>query len=123
MVGHMTGNTVRTIRSRFGMTAETFAQVVGVHIVTVFRWEAAGPNELPLEPRQLQILSLMHQQLEQKRSNETSELGKAIVGGIIAGGGLAGLFYLLREVFEPPPVRRSGGAARPPTTRKRRAKK
>jgi hypothetical protein len=111
----MNGNDVRTIRSRFGMTAEKFAQVVGVHIVTVFRWEAAGPAELPLEPRQLQILSLMRQQLEQKKRNETSELGKTIVGGVIAGGGLAGLFYLLREVFDPRPVRRSGGTARPPS--------
>lgn len=42
----MNGNTLRFIRKIIGYTMEEFAQLVGVSMVTVYRWES-GINEPP----------------------------------------------------------------------------
>jgi transcriptional regulator with XRE-family HTH domain len=116
----MTGDEIRSLRLRLGMEGTQFAQMLGVNVVTLYRWESAGAREVAIDPRSLQILAVTKQRIEQKRSSETTHLGKTIISALVAGGGLAGLFYLLSEVLEPSPVRRSGGAARPPSSKRRK---
>lgn len=42
---------VKELRLRSGMTQKQFAQAVGVHVVTIIRWEkgAFNPSDLALE--------------------------------------------------------------------------
>lgn len=42
----MTGNEIRRIRNAFGWSIEQFARVLGVHPVTLNRWELSG-TEVP----------------------------------------------------------------------------
>ncbi len=42
----MTGNQIRAIRQAFGLPIDQFARVIGVHAVTLNRWELTG-NEHP----------------------------------------------------------------------------
>ncbi|MGA8669281.1 MAG: helix-turn-helix domain-containing protein [Terracidiphilus sp.] len=43
----LTGDELTTIRTKAGITSEAFAEAVGVHPVTVARWEARGEATLP----------------------------------------------------------------------------
>lgn len=45
----ITGNEIRKIRDAFGWPIDRFAAVLGVHPVTLNRWELAGEKAPPIE--------------------------------------------------------------------------
>ncbi|WP_088079656.1 helix-turn-helix domain-containing protein [Bacillus mycoides] len=66
----MTSETLRYIRKTIGYTMEEFAQLVGVSMVTVYRWES-GINEPP-KSKQKRIQSQFN--LTQEDIEETNRL-------------------------------------------------
>ncbi|EJS07475.1 helix-turn-helix domain-containing protein [Bacillus mycoides] len=66
----MTSDTLRYIRKTIGYTMEEFAQLVGVSMVTVYRWES-GINEPP-KSKQKRIQSQFN--LTQEDIEEISHL-------------------------------------------------
>lgn len=123
----MTGDDVRRIRVSLGLEPARFAQLLGVHPSTLYRWEQAEASTVRVEPLQLQLLTALDQRVSVRSPQETTDLGEAIVTGLLVGGSLFALYKLLEAVFDD--ERRSGGAVArttrararsSPSTRKRR---
>ena len=114
------------------MDLPRFAQLLGVHATTVYRWELAAGQAIRIEPLQLQLLSVLQQQLhERQRTAARNELAETITKGLLVGGTMLGLFKLLDAAFSGASERQTGGAVRratgarrksSPTKRKRKTK-
>ena len=108
----MTGAEIQWVRTSLGADFIRFAQLVGVHPTTAYRWEAQERlhEQAKVEPFQLQILTVLKQQLEARRTNEErAQFAENVLAGLLIGGSLLALFRLLQVAFEEP-ERRSGGA-------------
>lgn len=92
----MTGNDVKWIRTQLALTPVQIADLIGASQSTVYRWEQAGPNAVAVDPGQLRLLNLMRQQIDAKK---TADLAAGIAAGLLVGGGLFGLYYLLSTVY------------------------
>jgi transcriptional regulator with XRE-family HTH domain len=103
----ITGSQIRAIRGDVGMEPAQFAQLLGIHSSTLYRWENAGEQPVRVEPLQLQLLTVLQQQIAKRSTAEDrAELSNSILTGLLIGGGLLGLFYLLDSAFaEKRPVR------------------
>lgn len=55
----MTGDEVRRIRKRLGLTQAEFAQRVGVHFVTVSRWEHGRMGVRESAARLIRLLAML----------------------------------------------------------------
>ncbi|MBI5536031.1 MAG: hypothetical protein HY898_25145 [Deltaproteobacteria bacterium] len=110
----MTGTEIRQLRSSLGMDPTRFAQLLGIHPSSLYRWEAAGELQIRVEPFQSQVLAALQQQVAQRQAPAQADLGQAILAGLLIGGGLLGLYKLLEAVFDEPKPRRKrvavGGA-------------
>jgi len=96
----ITGNQIRAIRGDLKMDPAQFAQLLGIHSSTLYRWENAGDQPVRVEPLQLQLLTVLQQQIAKRTTAEDrAELSNAILTGLLIGGGLLGLFYLLDSAF------------------------
>ena len=103
----MTGAQIRQLRLAIRMDPAQFAQLLGIHASSVYRWEMAADAEVRIEPFQRQILTALEDQLAQRAAPAQADLGGAILKGLLIGGGLFGLFKLLEAVFEEPEPRRT----------------
>ena len=114
----MTGTQVRELRVALKMAPVHFAQVLGVHPSTLYRWEAANAAGIRVEPFQQQILAVLQRQVG-LQTRPTEELGESIVKGLLVGGAMLGLFKLLEAAFSEEPGQTGGAARRPPGRSKR----
>lgn len=123
----MTGTRVRELRTALRLDPTRFAQLLGVHPSTLYRWEATGDVPVRAEPLQRQLLAVLQDQIAAPKGADEN-LGETISKGLLIGGAMFGLFKLLEAVFsgnEKP--RLNGGAvalgkvprARSSPTRKR----
>jgi hypothetical protein len=82
------------------MEPAQFAQLLGIHTSTLYRWESVGPAPVRVEPLQRQLLTVLDDQLAERNSlRARAELSETILKGLLIGGGLLGLFYLLSAAF------------------------
>lgn len=93
----MLGADVRTIRQALGLTASTFATVLGVHPTTVHRWEAAGTNSVIIEGVPWNVLAALRQRvIHQRADRETlKNRGQEISDALVFGGVLLALAALI----------------------------
>jgi hypothetical protein len=107
----VTGTDVERLRVALGMSVPQFAQLLGVHLGTAYRWESKTGEELRLDPLHEALLLHLHRGVQERRRQADREAwGKKLVAGVLLGGTLAGLAVLLAEL--------STGSAR--RTRRRR---
>ncbi len=107
----MTGDAIRSLRVRLQLAPQQLAELLGASISTVYRWEAAGPVEVAIDPFQLRILGLLREQMAAADAQRQNDVAEGIAKGLLIGGGLLGLYHLLDAVFgEQAGGRRSGGA-------------
>lgn len=95
-----TGRSVRELREALRLTPQQFASLVGVSPSTISRWELAGNDVLRPEPLQLQLLTVIEQELGKRptagsRDAFVDEIGRAL----LIGGGLLALYKLLDAMF------------------------
>jgi hypothetical protein len=95
----MTGDSIRQIRTDLAMEPAQFAQLLGVHPSSLYRWENAGSAAVRIDPLQLQLLTVLQQQINDRAAQARADLGKVILTGLLLGGGLLGLFYLLDAAY------------------------
>jgi transcriptional regulator with XRE-family HTH domain len=95
--GSLTGAKVRALRLRAGLKPGELAQLLGIHSVTVYRWETLP--ELHVEPFQQQLLALLDAELSRRTAQEATELRDSIRNGLLVGGTLLGLCRLLCARF------------------------
>ncbi|MGD9689520.1 MAG: helix-turn-helix domain-containing protein [Phycisphaerales bacterium] len=96
----LTGNQIRAMREAFGLSIGQFAQVLGVHPVTLNRWELAGKQCPPIDGLPRSILMGLQGRLEQARSqrrfqSEAAKAGSEIEKMLALGGVLVALAALL----------------------------
>jgi transcriptional regulator with XRE-family HTH domain len=114
----MTGNDIKAIRTQLALTPVQLADLIGASQSTVYRWEQTGPNPVAVDPGQLRLLNVMRQQIDAKKSGD---LATGIAAGLLVGGGLLGLYYLLDAVYAD--QSKSKARPRPRRTSKSRGKR
>ena len=91
----MTSQEVVVIRTSLRMTQEQLAQLLGVHSLTVSKWERGLLRPNPHQEALLRVAA--------GAAHHRPDIGTVVVAALIgAGVGLA-LFHLLRAAFEQPP--------------------
>ena len=90
----MTGNEIRRVRVELGLDPFAFAKVLGIHVSSLYRWEALG-GEVRMDPLQSEVLEQLAKKLRAKRSTEKKKIGASILAGLLMGGTIAGLAALL----------------------------
>lgn len=102
----ITGEEIRHIRSAFGWSIDQFARVLGVHPVTLNRWELAGSAQPKIEGMAHSVLLGLRQRIlqptEGKRAIKASARATAdevdqllLVGGVLLG--LAALLAFINK--------------------------
>ncbi len=92
----MTGNEIRSLRTSLGLSAQRFAELIGVHFTSVYRWESTGPKKVNLEPLQAALIY----RLQEKAETAPEATGEQLLQGLLVGGTLLGLAYLLSDLIE-----------------------
>lgn len=93
----MTGSAIKNIREGLGLNAHAFAEIIGVHVSTLYRWEAQAEREARMELLQARILEALARQLKAKKI-EQEKLGEDLKKALMVGGALAALYILLGKV-------------------------
>lgn len=87
----MTGNEIRKVRTTLALDEYQMAKLLCVHVSTIYRWEARGPNEISMHGYTPEIMAKL------RTLRLTPKLGAAIAQAIGAKGALAGIEVLLKE--------------------------
>lgn len=102
----ITGDEIRRIRTAFGWSMEQFARVLGVHTVTLNRWELAKDKAPQIEGMAFPVLLGLRQRVleadEGRRvaAAKAKETGEEIQKLLVMGGVLLALAALLAFVNE-----------------------
>lgn len=91
----MTGSTICALRLRSGLSVTEFAQLLGVHVATAYRWERE-PGDVRVEPLQARLLA----RLAQVMADDPDQVN-GLRGAVLIGGGLAGLAWVLDGLCPP----------------------
>lgn len=83
---------ITKLRKRLGLAQPQFAQLLGVHAVTVSRWERGDPSVSPSSYQ----LALMKEFDKAAASREAEQI-KSTLGALLMGAGLAAALLLLLE--------------------------
>ena len=88
----MSPTEIASLRKSLRLTQEQFAQLLGVHSLTISKWERGVLHPTPYQT------ALMHS--FGKASQRKPELGEQIATALVVAGVGVALFYLLRAAFE-----------------------
>lgn len=98
----ITGEQIRRIRQNFGWTIEQFARVLGVHPVTLNRWELCEQKVAPADGMPGAILLGLHRRMTQPNATarrqakaEAEQKAAEIEQLLVVGGVLVALAALL----------------------------
>lgn len=104
----MTGNQIRVIRQAFGLSIDQFARVLGVHPVTLNRWELARETEPNIDGMAWNLLTGLKERLirvqGQRRAAkaQAAQTGQEIENLLALGGILLALGALLTFINAKP---------------------
>ena len=84
----MSGEQIRRLRNKLGLTQAELAQLLGVHAVTVSRWET-DPNFQP-PPYQMALLS------EFQKAAKAETFDRTLKNLLVSAGIVAVIFLLLQ---------------------------
>lgn len=87
----MTKAEVVAVRAALGMTQEQLARLLGVHPLTVSKWERGLLVPSPHQTAMLQAAG--------RAAQQTPEIGTQVVGLLVAAGIGVALYHLLRAAF------------------------
>lgn len=97
----MTGYEVKRIREAMGMNSSQFAQFMGVHVSSTYRWESEGHHMVRVDAMRLQFLTCLQQELHRFKNEESRALfTQKVRGGLIVGGSLLALYKVLQSHFD-----------------------
>jgi len=96
----VTGPDVVQARGSLGLTVAQFADLIGVSLSTVYRWEQSA-DDLSVEPFPRRQLELAGDRERQLSAPNHRQLAQQIRVGVAVRGGLYGLCLLLASVFSP----------------------
>lgn len=80
------------LRHRLGLSQPQLAQLLGVHSMTVSRWERGDPTTSP-NPYQLALMA----EFEKAAASREAEKLKDTLGAVVIGAGIAAALFLLLQ--------------------------
>ncbi|MCB9760761.1 MAG: helix-turn-helix domain-containing protein [Alphaproteobacteria bacterium] len=83
---------IRELRISLGFTQGQFAQLLGVHSLTVSKWER---GLLSPSPRQVALMNSF-----QTATVNQPDIGTVVAGLLVGAGISAALFFILKAAFE-----------------------
>lgn len=92
----MTGKHMKGLRDALGLEPFAWADVIGVHVATIYRWETS--DVVKMDPLQRRIVDALHQRLPAMPAAERKDLGARVRNALVGGGPLVGLYELLSFV-------------------------
>jgi transcriptional regulator with XRE-family HTH domain len=93
----MTGRQLRRLREDLGMTTHAFADVIGVHVSTLYRWEDTE-IALKTDPLQQKIIERLGEELGDMSIEQRRALGKKVTDLLLAKGSLVALGGLIAKI-------------------------
>ena len=87
----MNGTEIRHVRDSLRLTQSQFAALLGVHAVTISRWEIGSQSPTSYQEGLIQQFGIAS-----KRRSTAEEIATVLV----TAGAIAGLFFLLRGALE-----------------------
>jgi DNA-binding transcriptional regulator YiaG len=87
LLDFMNGTEIRNIRDSLRLTQAQFAALLGVHAVTISRWEIGAQSPTPYQDGLIQRFGIAS-----KRRSTADEIAMVLV----TAGAIAGLFFLLQ---------------------------
>ena len=96
------GNEIRHVRKTLGLTVAQFAIVLGVHASSVHRWEAAGPDAVPVDGLAANVLTALRQRVQAgpEAVCAARDTGTRVAEALLIGGTLVGLAVLLEFLVD-----------------------
>ena len=103
MASGVSGDQIRAYRQVFGLTIDQFSRVLGVHPVTLNRWELARDKCPEIDGMAWNVLAGLHRRMPHAPPpppirNEARRVGTEIEQALIVGGVLVALAVLLAFV-------------------------
>lgn len=83
----MTGAEIRSVREALKLSQSQFAMLLGVHAVTVSRWETGAQSPTPYQVGLIQEFS---------KAAKRKQAVNNIAAVLVTAGAIAGLFFLLK---------------------------
>lgn len=90
----MDGSAIKALRARLNLTQAQLAQLLGVHPITVSRWENNDPQHRPTAYQ----IGMM--QSFETAADKDNEIPKILVGILITAGVIAAVALLLTAAFK-----------------------
>ena len=90
----MLGSDVVALRGDVGMTPFEFAELLGIHASTIYRWEKRGPTPVRMDPMQARLLAVLRHVLQRDAS-----VAPVLREALLISGGLYAIYRLLRVVY------------------------
>lgn len=91
----MTGHQFKRLRERIDVDPFAMAAVLGVHVSTVYRWEATAKS-LSMDPLSDKIVTALSERVGERRdAGFEAKVKRAVVNGLMKGGTLHALKDLL----------------------------
>lgn len=87
----MTSDEIKGLRTELSLTQSQFAQLLGVHQLTVWKWEH---DKLQPQPYQAGLM-----QSFQKAAKASPDMGNMIANALVGAGIGMALFILLKAAF------------------------
>ena len=83
---------IRALRNALDLTQAQFAQLLGVHHLTVWKWEQGRSRPTPHHIAMMQSF--------RKAQRNDPDIGAAVLGVLLGAGVAAAIFLLLKTAFE-----------------------
>ncbi len=87
----MTGHEIADLRRKLGLTQVQLAQLLGVHPLTVSKWERGLMSPPPHHNAMLESFK--------KARQSQSDIGEAVSGLLLSAGVVVAIYALLRAAF------------------------
>ena len=99
----ITGYEIRQLRETLGMSVPHFAELLGIHLATVYRWESTGAKAPPLGPLHQRLLAHLKQQANAKTLKARDQWAGELLQAVLVGGTLVALAQLLSSASQQKP--------------------
>lgn len=87
----MSASEIRRVRESLGLSQAQFASLLGVHAVTVSRWENETQHPTPYQMGLIQQFG---------RAAQRKEVATQVAAILVTAGAIAGLYFLLKWALE-----------------------
>ena len=99
MSPHLTGDSIKALRTSVGLSATHFSALIGTHYSTLCRWEQLGCERVNANPLSRRLLLLLHEIIKEKTEGQKLAYGATLLEAMFIRGNLYALYKLLKSYY------------------------